>query len=85
MQRGFKSYAEDLAVQVRKEMGLPAHGRLCAFKLAEFLGVPTLGFSKLAAGAKSLGVTARQLSWLTNAGTACKENGRPGERRPAIR
>jgi hypothetical protein len=61
MQRGFKSYAEYLAVQIRKEMGIPAHGRLCAFKLAEFLGVPTLAFSKLADGAKALGVTDRQL------------------------
>lgn len=64
MQRGFKSYAENLAIQVRKEMGIPAHGRLCAFELAGFLGVPTLGFSKLAAGAKSLGVTAKQLNAL---------------------
>lgn len=64
MQRGFKTFAEGLAVQVRKEMGIPAHGRLCAFQLAEFLGVPTLGFSKLAAGAKSLGVTAKQLKAL---------------------
>lgn len=64
MQRGFKSYAEDLAVEVRQEMGIPAHGRLCAFELADFLGVPTLGFSKLAAGAQSLGVTAKQLKAL---------------------
>lgn len=64
MQRGFKSYAEDLAVQVRKEMGIPAHGRLCAFQLADFLGIPTLGFSKLTDGATSFGVTAKQLKTL---------------------
>lgn len=64
MQRGFKSYAEELAVQVRAEMGIPAHGRLCAFALADFLGVPTLGFSKLTAAATKLGVTERQLSAL---------------------
>lgn len=64
MQRGFKSYAEDLAVQVRKEMGIPAHGRLCAFELAEFLGVPAIGFSTLSAGAQRLGVTAKQFEAL---------------------
>lgn len=61
MQRGFKSYAEDLAIQVRKEMGIPAHGRLCAFELAEFLGIPTLAFSTLIDGARALGVTDKQL------------------------
>jgi Zn-dependent peptidase ImmA (M78 family) len=61
MQRGFKTFAEKLAVEVRKEMGIPAHGRLCAFRLTEFLGVPTLGFSKLADGAKDIGVTEKQL------------------------
>lgn len=64
MQRGFKSFAEGLAVQVRKEMGIPAHGRLCAFALADFLGVPTLGFSKLGPAAKNFGVTAKQLKAL---------------------
>lgn len=64
MQRGFKAFAEKLAVQVRNEMGIPAHGRLCAFRLTEFLGVPTLGFSKLAEGAKSVGVTEKQLTAL---------------------
>ncbi|OOG58076.1 ImmA/IrrE family metallo-endopeptidase [Polaromonas sp. C04] len=64
MQRGFKSYAEDLAVQVRKEMGIPAYGRLCAFGLANFLGVPTLGFSKLVQAAKNFGVTAKQVQAL---------------------
>jgi Zn-dependent peptidase ImmA (M78 family) len=64
MQRGFKSYAEDLAIQIRKEMAIPVHGRLCAFKLADFLGVPTLPFSKLTDGAKALGVTDKQLKAL---------------------
>jgi Zn-dependent peptidase ImmA (M78 family) len=64
MKRGFKSFAESISVEVRKEMGIPAHGRLCSFQLAEHLGVPTIGFSKLAAGAKALGVTARQLEAL---------------------
>jgi Zn-dependent peptidase ImmA (M78 family) len=67
MKRGFKAYAEKLAIEVREEMGIPAHGRLCAFQLTEYLGVPTLGFSKLAEGAKiSFGVTDIQLTALEN-------------------
>lgn len=64
MQRGFKLFAEGLAVQVRKEMGIPAHGRLCAFELAKFLGVPTLAFSQLVPTAKNFGVSAKQLKAL---------------------
>lgn len=64
MHRGFKSYAEGLAVQVRKEMGITAHGRLCAFELANFLGVPTLGFSKLVPAARNFGVSAKQFKAL---------------------
>jgi hypothetical protein len=64
MQRGFKSYAEGLAVEVRQEMGIPAHARLCAFELTKFLGIPTIGFSKLAPAAKEFGVTAKQLKAL---------------------
>lgn len=66
MQRGFKAYAEKFAVEVRAEMGIPAHGRLCAFRLTEYLGIPTLGFSKLTEGAKSAGVTEKQLAALEN-------------------
>jgi Zn-dependent peptidase ImmA (M78 family) len=66
MQRGFKAFAEKLAVQVRMEMGIPAHGKLCAFRLTEHLGIPTVGFSRLAAGAKSAGVTDEQLAALEN-------------------
>lgn len=65
MQRGFKSFAEALSIRVRAEMGIPAHGRLCAFELTEYLGVPTLGFSTLTAGAEQLGVTAKELQALT--------------------
>ena len=64
MVRGFKSYAENLAVQVREEMGIPAHARLCAFELTEFLGVPTLGFSALASNAEKFGVTEKQFKAL---------------------
>lgn len=66
MQRGFKAFAEGVAVQVRKEMGIPAHGRLCAFDLVDFLGVPTLGFSKLTEGARNFGVSSEQLEALEN-------------------
>lgn len=61
MQRGFKAYAEKIAIDVRAEMGIPAHGKLCAFQLTEYLGIQTLGFSKLTAGAKSTGVTDNEL------------------------
>jgi hypothetical protein len=61
MQRGFKSFAEELSLQVRREMGIPAHGRLCAFKLTEYLGIPTIGFSSLMSGARECGVTPREL------------------------
>lgn len=64
MQRGFKSYAEGLAVEIRQEMDIPAHGRLCAFELTKFLCIPTIGFSKLIPAAKELGVTANQLKAL---------------------
>lgn len=66
MQRGFKAFAEKLAVEVRTEMGIPAHGRLCAFQLTQFLGIPTLGFSKLTKGAMSAGVTEKQLAAFEN-------------------
>lgn len=61
MQRGFKSFAENLAIEVRQEMGIPAHGKLCAFDLTNFLGIPTIGFSKLTPVAKEYGVTTQQL------------------------
>jgi Zn-dependent peptidase ImmA (M78 family) len=48
MRRGFKAFAEEIAREVRNEMGVPAHGRVCAFQLADYLGVPTLRLSDLA-------------------------------------
>lgn len=62
MERGFKKYAEDLATDIRKELSRPAHDRLCAFELAEHLGVPTLKFSILVPVAKEkFGITGSQL------------------------
>lgn len=61
MERGFKKYAEELALEVRREMSIPAHERLCSFDLAEHLGIPTLKFSKLIVLAESEHeLTARQ-------------------------
>lgn len=54
MRRGFKSYAEQIAGEVRVEMGLAPHGRLCSFALAEHLGVPTISFSTLLADSTEL-------------------------------
>lgn len=64
MVRGFKAYAETLAVEVRKEMGIPAHERLCAFELSDFLGVPTLSFSQLMPDARKKGLQEAQLQAL---------------------
>lgn len=65
MERGFKRYAEVLATEVRKEMSIPAHERLCSFELAKHLGVPTLKFSELLAVAKvKFGLTDKQLQAL---------------------
>lgn len=65
MERGFKKYAEDLATDIRKELSRPAHDRLCAFELAEHLGVPTLKFSQLVPVAKDrFGITGDQLKAL---------------------
>jgi Zn-dependent peptidase ImmA (M78 family) len=55
MQRGFKSYAEQIAGEVRAEMGISPDGRLCAFALAEHLGVPTIPFSTLLADSQLSG------------------------------
>lgn len=64
MLRGFKTYAEKLAVDVRKEMGIPAHERLCAFELSKYLGVPTLSFSQLMPDAKKNALQEGQLQAL---------------------
>lgn len=65
MERGFKKFAEDLASEIRNEMSIPAHDRLCAFALATHLGVPTLKFSQLLPMAKDkFGVTGAQLQAL---------------------
>jgi Zn-dependent peptidase ImmA (M78 family) len=53
VERGFKKYAEELALEVRREMSIAAHERLCSFDLAEHLGVPTLKFSELIVRAES--------------------------------
>lgn len=58
MRRGFKAFAEAIAGDIRKEMDIPAHGRLCAFELAKHLCIPTLRLSELARGA--VGLTAAQ-------------------------
>lgn len=61
MERGFKKYAEELALEVRREMSIPPHESLCSFELAEHLGVPTLKFSELIVRAESeLALTASQ-------------------------
>ncbi len=55
LERGFKSYAEGLAINLRREMGLAPHDPLCAFALAEHLAIPVLPFSELLPLAKVSG------------------------------
>lgn len=40
--RGFKKWADDKVIQLRKELGLYVSSPLCAFKLCEFLNIPIL-------------------------------------------
>src|SRR4051812_16084093 len=58
MRRGFKAFAENIAREVREEMDLPAHGRLCAFELAANLEIPTLRLGELLR--KAVGLTSTQ-------------------------
>ena len=45
VQRGFKAYAERLALELRAEMRLQPHDRICCFALAKHLDVPVFPFA----------------------------------------
>jgi hypothetical protein len=47
MKRGFKKFAEDKSVQIRKELGLKATDFLCAFKLCDHFKIPILDITTL--------------------------------------
>lgn len=47
-ERGFKSYANKLAIQVRQELGLAEHAPLDPWMLAKDLGIPVVTISELA-------------------------------------
>jgi Zn-dependent peptidase ImmA (M78 family) len=49
LRRGFKTVANNLALEVRAELGLRAHSRLCPFALAENLYIPVFSLSALLA------------------------------------
>jgi Zn-dependent peptidase ImmA (M78 family) len=51
LRRGFKTEANSLGGDVRRELGLHALDRLDPFQLAEHLGIPVIGLSTLRANA----------------------------------
>lgn len=46
--RGFKSYANEIALDVRGELGLDPHAPLCPWNLADHLGIPVTTLAKIA-------------------------------------
>lgn len=58
MRRGFKTHAENQAIEIRRSLKIAATGPLNPWKYAECLGVVVLGFDTLGLSAKS----ARQLT-----------------------
>jgi hypothetical protein len=55
MKRGFKKFAEDKSVQIRKELGLKATDFLCAFKLCDHFNLQGEGKSFWSAATIPLG------------------------------
>lgn len=48
-ERGFKSYTNQLAIQVRQELGAAPHAPLCPWSLAEHLAIPVVPMKRLSA------------------------------------
>lgn len=42
MKRGFKKWAEEIAIEYRSKLSIRYHGHLCGFKLADHLSIPVL-------------------------------------------
>ena len=47
LRRGFRTEAEDYAIEFRTELGLARHAPLAATALAELLGIPVKGISEI--------------------------------------
>lgn len=47
LRRGFKSEANNLALEVRAELRLPNHARICPFEIAENLDIPVYSLRSL--------------------------------------
>lgn len=47
-ERGFKSFANKIALEVRDELELDPHSPLCPWKLADYLGIPVITLAELA-------------------------------------
>lgn len=54
LRRGFKTEANQIAIEVRKELGLPPHAPLCPWSLAEHLAVPVLALGDLSSARPEL-------------------------------
>lgn len=46
LRRGFKTEANEYSREFRRELGVPAHGPLCPFTLAEHLAIPAMPLSR---------------------------------------
>lgn len=57
LRRGFKKEAEELAVELRRELGLVEHAPIDIFALAEHLCIPTVPLSQMAEHATAESVT----------------------------
>lgn len=64
--RGFKKWADETAIRLRKELGLRNHDPLCAFVLCEYLAIPIFhpnDFSNLDSKYQNTLLTSGQSEW----------------------
>lgn len=61
-ERGFKSHANKIALDVRDELGLKHHAPLCPWTLADHLGIPVVTLSVLQDSAPGITDQVNQLS-----------------------
>lgn len=63
LRRGFKTFAENKAIELRKQLGLGSHEFLCAFKVCEYLKVQISDI-------KNLGLDEKNINNLLGEGSA---------------
>jgi Zn-dependent peptidase ImmA (M78 family) len=69
LRRGFKTEAEHIAAEIRRELGLTLHARLDPRRLASHLDIPLWSLSQLPVLAPSIGGLADAIAYLTSADT----------------